>query len=450
MDAVRIRQFIDEQINKYSDIYYGVSLYQEHLDKDYIKKEQNTKDYDITEWRYIPIMIESIEGEHVEIPNVEQAEFTVVSTFMIPTNDRYIDNVIEQANTKNVLNDVDTMRNDLQGTKLPLGRVGYRLYDNSSISLIPTTGNENIVEFELRFKHTGEDTTLFNSDGLTVSHTGDTISVSFNSKTVNADLNVNGFNEIKIYLGDTSGAAIINDATPFTYADTTPIDISNGVITSNQNLIYDVVIKDDTLEENNYLILDNFDTLQNEAETTTKIDIVPSADYGAVPMGDEGNLTLSMSMLNPITNQFSYQNDEFFYQLFDMTFEITISKSIFTANDYKYYLDGVQIYPMSANASYSTVNPAHQKGNEKTSKTTIEENSMGRTFSLYGNNNAVYPKVAKNMFSKEKEQNDSFNLDVYYPTFKESYEVVITEGGNDLTYNSPDILTFSTMIKNTV
>lgn len=449
MDAVRIRQFIDEQINKYSDIYYGVSLYQEHLDKDYIKKEQSDTSYDIAEWRYIPIMIESIEGEHVEIPNVEQAEFTVVSTFMIPTNDRYIDNVIEQANTRNVLDDVDTMRNDLQGSKLPLGRVGYRLYDDSNI-LLSYPGNDNsIVRFELRFKHTGDPTILFDSNQLTVSHDNDAVNVEVKGETKTEPLVEGGFNEIVVRVEETETKIVINDTT-YTTSNDTSIDISEGKIKGNQNLLYDIIIQDDLGTENNYLILDNFDTLENKAQTTDKVVLSPSTGYGTTPMGDEGNLTLSMSMLNPITNQFSYQNDEFFYQLFDMTFEITINKDVFTANDYKYYLDGIEIHPMTANASYSTVNPAHQQGNAKTSKTVIEENSMGRTFGIYGKNNPLYSKLSKNMFSKDKEQNQSFDLEIHYPTYKESYEVVVTQGGNDLTYNSPDIFTFSIMIKNTI
>jgi len=174
------------------------------------------------------------------------------------------------------------------------------------------------------------------------------------------------------------------------------------------------------------LLINNFSTLENNVESDNYV-IAHSEGYGANEFGKKGLIMFGMGALTPISNQYPTGVDGINMQQFQLVMSATYGEDIFPGNFYRYFLDGEEVYPLSMTHSFAPEPDSTQTLGSKTSKTINRSNIIGNSLTFYHKNKRVLNNISKNYASIDVEQNKIYKMEIYYPTFKEKYDVVVNE-----------------------
>ena len=434
-----IRKLIEDKLNEYSvdDIKFKVALYQDKIDDDMLAYEQENNSYNVSRYRYIPVTIEDINAEYSDIPKLKQLEGDLVLSFLVPTDQKDVENTLIQNNTEGLFKTWDNLVDNLNGTDIPLGNVGYQLYDDSVITInTDNTPDLQLIEFEI---------TPIEGEGIIIE--GDNFSISYDNDgihcgTLNLPLNFNEINNVRV---EWEGGIItlkVNGEETSTGVGFSILTAVNLKINQIDGLFHFLGVSNVLSEEYDLILIEDFKTLENNTQRDLTIS-TNEEHYGAVALGDLGNLTFSFRLVYPTTNQFTYGSEALMFQVYTTAIGINNTKNMIMGNHFQYYLDGKEIYPLSYISSYTTERYSTQKVLNKTSTTNVTDNVIGQEFTMFYENTRLAKDILRHGALKEKEQNKTYTLTVHYGSFKEDYIVKIEQSSTPPVYNSVTTISFT-------
>jgi hypothetical protein len=431
------------------------------------------KYYDIDEdgkkSRFVPTMIPDIIGNYINIPNTNSftADGSIEFDIMVDYEETYGDidtNEIQYVLYQNTLNAIEEFRQSLVAQYFPLGTPYLFMggedstfvidntvtaISNRSIYLkfIPyNTDNENIL--------VGTTATAFerpvtkNSTHIRFEYTsGNFIELPY---TVNEEIEIiiyhNGTNWKMV---DKNGNEVepaspvsysVNNITSYEFGKTTGFEglVKRVAITSSQITSFDFENVD--FELSDFLIdvydFQNKNVVVNSGQGT--IDSSTSLINNCILWSEDGNAIFGFNTLNPISN-IRLTDGGFMYQAFDLPFSVFISNDLLFGNNFEYYLDGVQIYPVDRQHTMATELNSVQKYGVNYNTGLVEETAREHTMSFYYIPTKQLTKLLKHVVTGDISQNTTYQLVVQYPFFKSTYNVVLDSGGTE-----PNINTLST------
>ena len=228
-------------------------------------------------------------------------------------------------------------------------------------------------------------------------------------------------------------------------SDTFIIGLTSGEYigqTGFEGLIKRIVVSNDLETE-----VDDLDTLLIDISTwSSKDEVINSGTYvltsGAISnsilWSEDGNAIFGFGTLNPVTDIRPIDGGVL-YQSFELEMTVFISNDLLFGNNFEYYLDGVQVYPVDRQHTLGTDIGSAQLINGNYNEHIIEESSREHTLSFYYIPTKQLTSLLKHVVSGDTEQNTDYTLLVQYPFFQVSYDVIVDSGGT-----SPNINTLST------
>jgi len=454
-----IRKVVSDMFadNEYG-IKFDVGLFNARHDQDFIDKTADKKSYNVALQRYIPVVIEDIVGEYEEVPHETLVEAELVSSILLYTDREIapsgqgIEDVLLQWNTEHVYRVLDDIRKKYQAQMIPIGDVGWQLFDDAPITFEQDPDDQDLEQFvfEASFAdRCAQDLVTFENSDVKISQEENIIRIHAGGVSTGFYYDLNKLyqiqlldkNEVIVFDGDEefepsypSGFSI-NDMRDFT------IHPFCGLVHSVAgNFEYD--------EEMHFkqLLVEDFETLENVADLGEAPDpytIETVEDKHAVrKMGTRGRLAFTFTFPSPSTNQFTLGREGLRYQVFDWPLSLTVvGPNAYTGNDFRYYLDGYEIFPSQRDHVYSAEADVAQIINAKTAKALIRDNVLGDTFTLVHQNKKNVRDFYKHVMTVE-EQNKDFELKIEHPYFIEKRSVKVQEFGTSPTYNSTNAFSF--------
>lgn len=441
-----IRNKIEGLLNDNNEgIIFKVSLYEDLIDDKLFYEEYEINNYNVSKIRYIPVVIEDIIGEYADIRGVDLSEPDIILSFLIPTKQASIQDTLAQYNTTKLLKIFDDLRFKMNSQVINLGKVGYQIYDDEALFLEPNTGSEIVDYFEMTFKPEYQSKQyIFDSQDLKVGYSTSNIVVRIGSLNYTTPFEYGKEYKVVVSNNGSLSEIIINGGVVAT-SGITEFNLGKTVILNAfEGKIYDLKLGDNGATR---LFINDFTNLSNNEYLEMNYD---DSNYDVISFGDSGDITMTFNSLRPTTNQFTYGDEGLLFRVYDTIINSTLTKDLILGNHIRHFLDGVEIFPTSKNASYTSETQGFQKGNDKTSTSIVSENVMGGSLTLVYSNNPHIKKIFRHAFKKEKEQNKTYKLEVHFGSFKESYDVLIENGATDPTDNSPAFvtLTYRNKLKN--
>jgi len=450
-----IRETLEKILNENTqDVRFDVSLFHDNIDATFQRYEDDPDSYDIEKVKVIPTMIEEIIADYDDLEDITIAEADMNLSFLVPTMQANVSNVMIQENTSSMLKAIEEMRRKYRYQALPLGVEGYQLLKYGDITLKPKPGLEEIEHFSIE---------------ITVTHDKD------------EEIVVSENEQFKIYKEDGKLVVFIDGVgTDYEYTLNQPVFID--VITQNgvtlvvidgeeeeldrinpdnefvlkpfEGLYHFVGINAEYQEgEKGYdqLLIEQFDPIKDDSSEQEYEIEIDEDKYGANLVGTEGLLTITFSSPYPITQQFAYGNAGLEFQIFQASYILNYSEGVFLGSQYRYFLDDVQIYPTSRKHDYQIELASAQMVKKSTMKSLGTGNIVTNEFTLPYKNEPKTKEIYEHVLSvkdlseydKNTKTNKKWKLTIRHPHFKQTYDVVINEYGASPNYNAPTSFSFS-------
>ena len=430
-----IKSIISKRLNDSSDeVDFNVSLYNADLPRTFKQRIESTNSYAVQYDPFISVVISDIDGDYIEVPNHTILNASIVINFEIPTSREHVDNVLLQRNTENVYKALDEFRRKHSTLPIPVGDTVWQMFEDESITIEHKTETKRIQSFNmsLSFNDTVEETIVesikLNTNIFTIKKTETEVEIwQDNTLKFSFDYEIEKYYDF--YINDTG----TQRAELFVNGEEIENPNNNDIIIPSTMDLYSFLgyieyigfrdIGSDVYEE---LLINNFSTLENNVESDNYV-IKYSEGYGANEFGKKGLIMFGMGALTPISNQYPTGVDGINMQQFQLVMSATYGEDIFPGNFYRYFLDGEEVYPLSMTHSFAPEPDSTQTLGSKTSKTINRSNIIGNSLTFYHKNKRVLNNISKNYASIDVEQNKIYKMEIYYPTFKEKYDVVVNE-----------------------
>ena len=455
---------------------YEVSLYDVKTDSS-IHQEVDIENTYATEFkRLIPVVIQQISGDFVNLPNVSILEGSMVASMLLPTDEREaLTNAIINERFGNVSKTLDKMRELYNGKSIPLG--DEFVLTDTSIGIDPTF--EATFDFDTPILLNSFRAKLFWSD---LENASLFLGVSDPVEPlVNFTISPDSERQLRVVVS-LGGSLLAFWDTGFKPQENVVYDIKvtveqDGVDPDNfnfevfidgesfdtetlnipiqsfqpKNAIETFTFRNHTggifeLEINNEFLIDDF-TFQGAREGFTQI--IEPIDLFGVPFGTEGIINFEFTLPNPTTNQFTFENG-INYQEFDIELGITVSKDVFNGSQVKYFIDDVEVFPMTRNFGYGAESDTDHKITEGTAKSVNIDNAMTQTFTLYFQPKHKIIELIRKQTKTDLDQNEVHNLKVQYPFFIREYDVIIQSFGTEPTSGNPFTFTIDLVLADDV
>jgi hypothetical protein len=125
-----------------------------------------------------------------------------------------------------------------------------------------------------------------------------------------------------------------------------------------------------------------------------------------------------------------------YYQMYDLEINCVVSNDVVFGNNFEYYLDGIQVYPIDRSHTMSTELSGAQYLNSNYNEFIATETARDDSLSFYYIPSKKLTKLLKHTVSNTVEQNTTYTLTIQYPFFKEEYDVIIENGGTNPNINT--------------
>ena len=429
-----IKSIISKRLNDSSDeVDFNVSLYNADLPRTFKQRIESTNSYAVQYDPFISVVISDIDGDYIEVPNHTILNASIVINFEIPTSREHVDNVLLQRNTENVYKALDEFRRKHSTLPIPVGDTVWQMFEDESITIEHKTETKRIDSFNmsLSFNDTVPETIVegVEIDGgqFVIKKTETEVEIcDCDTKIASFDYEIEKYYDF--YVNDyTSGMELYVNGENKNQGNDTRIPMSSTMdLYSFLGYIEYIGFRDTESEVYEELLINNFSTLENNVENDY-YEIISSEGYGANEFGKKGLIMFGMGALTPISNQYPTGVDGINMQQFQLVMSATYGEDIFPGNFYRYFLDGEEVYPLSMTHSFAPEPDSTQTLGSKTSKTINRSNIIGNSLTFYHKNKRVLNNISKNYASIDVEQNKIYKMEIYYPTFKEKYDVVVNE-----------------------
>lgn len=431
-----IKSIISKRLNDSSDeVDFNVSLYNADLPRTFKQRIESTNSYAVQYDPFISVVISDIDGDYIEVPNHTILNASIVINFEIPTSREHVDNVLLQRNTENVYKALDEFRRKHSTLPIPVGDTVWQMFEDESITIEydPDKGTKRIDSFNmsLSFNDTVPETIVegVEIDGgqFVIKKTETEVEIcDYDTKIASFDYEIEKYYDF--YVNDyTSGMELYVNGENKNQGNKIRIPMSSTMdLYSFLGYIEYIGFRDTESEVYEELLINNFSTLENNVENDY-YEIISSEGYGANEFGKKGLIMFGMGALTPISNQYPTGVDGINMQQFQLVMSATYGEDIFPGNFYRYFLDGEEVYPLSMTHSFAPEPDSTQTLGSKTSKTINRSNIIGNSLTFYHKNKRVLNNISKNYASIDVEQNKIYKMEIYYPTFKEKYDVVVNE-----------------------
>lgn len=437
-----IRDRIQTELNKNTQgINFEVSLYNVKTNDLLENTEVVNNTYATRQKRFVPFLIESIDGEYADLQNLTALEASINASFMIPTDSQDFNNMFIDETFEKVSIALDELRQRTLANNLPLGDVSYMLPKGFRLKALNNTTpfNDTYIRLKIKFKDNSSGDILNGGSSLLVKREDEKL--SFNSQgseiytfdttsEVEYDIYIyylgNNDLQISIFDGSTTTTEIIQNVT-FSLDDLilggmfleiknwTVGSISSGIIT-------------------NTLVIEDFVDLVPTVGSESLIDTQNAK--GALIKGELGTVAFGFSLPNPTTNQFTFGNG-LNYQQFDLFISSFITDSVFVGNDIKYYLNEHRIFPIYRDEPFVSETDASQVVGQQITKHTATQSIISREYTVYLKQESDLITLAEKITSLTPNPNEVFTLRVEYPMFERTYNVIVTQGALGINNNAP-------------
>ena len=444
----KIRELLQTELNKNTQgLNFEVSLYNMKTNSLLENTEQIGETYATEQKRFIPVLIEDISGDYVDLKDVNAVEASINMSLMIPTDSQDFNNIVIGETYQKVALAMDELRERLQATTLPLGSKLYTIAEDFNLSFNVSNFDPNLFETYVEFtdysdgrifygetdNHTYEFKKINNLLQIFVDGIGQN-SYSYNledKKRIIWSLD-DGFFRLWLDSFSYSSPVFTNSDADLTWnsmefggAFMNVYSIEAGDVVDN-NVNYTLEIKD----------FENF-SLENGSQSW----IDTSNALYASEKGELGRIVFGFSIPNPTTNQFTFGNG-LNYQQFELALDAFITDQVFLGNEVKYYLDDVEIFPFFRDESFASETDASQVVGQQITKFTSTQTVIGREYSIYLKENKKLFDLAKKIVSETPEPNEVYKFKVTYPLFEKEYDVIISQGALGISNNSPISISF--------
>ena len=432
----------EEEMRDPSDQFlYEVSLYNTRIDSDIHKEIPLDNSYLNKSKRIIPIVIQGIEGDFTNLPNVTVLEGSLVASLFIPveSNDMNNNEILERF--ENISKTFDKMRQNNLGKAIPLGDIrtiiteDYRLittYGSSAVSEIDINVIFNDVSKGVLFRDRFEVTNTFNiylDDGdLKVNYPRNTekLSVPVEKDTqYNIQTLVDGDEYVLLINSEEEGRFEITEA------------MSDSAGFEFKDFFGEVKYYSFKLD-NEEVFIDNL--YDDGSITNLGVQWTITNRDNSVVIGEHGYVSFEFTLPNPITGQVTFENG-INYQEFLVEMGITVNGDVFSGSQVRYFIDDIELYPLTRNHAYTTDVDQDFKVSEFTSKGIIIDNAFLHALTLYYQPIPKVIQLIKHITNPQVEQNKVFKFKVIFPLFTREYDVLVKMGGTEPIAVNP--ITFS-------
>lgn len=431
-----IKSIISKRLNDSSDeVDFNVSLYNADLPRTFKQRIESTNSYAVQYDPFISVVISDIDGDYIEVPNHTILNASIVINFEIPTSREHVDNVLLQRNTENVYKALDEFRRKHSTLPIPVGDTVWQMFEDEAILIEydPEEETKRIDSFNmsLSFNDNVPETIVegveIDEGQFVIKKTKTEVEIcDYDTKIASFDYEIGKYYDF--HVNDyTSGMELYVNGENKNQGNKIRIPMSSTmVLYSFLGYIEYIGFRDTESEVYEELLINNFSTLENNVENDNYV-ITHSEGYGANEFGKKGLIMFGMGALTPISNQYPTGVDGINMQQFQLVMSATYGEDIFPGNFYRYFLDGEEVYPLSMTHSFAPEPDSTQTLGSKTSKTINRSNIIGNSLTFYHKNKRVLNNISKNYASINVEQNKIYKMEIYYPTFKEKYDVVVNE-----------------------
>jgi len=431
-----IKSIISKRLNDSSDeVDFNVSLYNADLPRTFKQRIESTNSYAVQYDPFISVVISDIDGDYIEVPNHTILNASIVINFEIPTSREHVDNVLLQRNTENVYKALDEFRRKHSTLPIPVGDTVWQMFEDEFITIEydPDKEPKRIDSFNMSLSFNDNvPETIVEGDKIdgykfVIKKTKTEVEIcKDDTKIASFDYEIGKYYDF--YVNDyTQGMSLYVNGENKNQGNEIRIPMSSTMdLYSFLGYIEYIGFRDTESEVYEELLINNFSTLENNVENDNYV-IAHSEGYGANEFGKKGLIMFGMGALTPISNQYPTGVDGINMQQFQLVMSATYGEDIFPGNFYRYFLDGEEVYPLSMTHSFAPEPDSTQTLGSKTSKTINRSNIIGNSLTFYHKNKRVLNNISKNYASIDVEQNKIYKMEIYYPTFKEKYDVVVNE-----------------------
>ena len=411
--------------------------------------------------REVPVVITDVVGEYLNVPNANSTTNTTTIQFDVyvgtDEGSDYNTNEFQNVQYNDTLNAIEEFKNSLLAKYFPLG-TAYLYMGGEDSSFTGQTSITNNAKF-LYFNFIPYNTDIETIYDPTTSTSGEYV---LTKTATDFEFTITTGNTISIpyTVNEEVEITITNSGSVWSITDGTNTD--DILLTATQNLqtftigrttgfegLFKRLVIDDSFESS----VDDVDNAKVDISTwTSKDTLVNSGEEtltsnsisNCILWSEDGNAIFGFGTLNPISDVRPVDGSNN-YQAFELESTVFISNDVLFGNNFEYYLDGLQIYPIDRQHTLATETGSAQKINANYNEHVVEESSREHTLSFYYIPSKQLTSLLKHAVSGETEQNKTYTLLVQYPFFQVSYEVVLENGGTQPNINT--VSTFSLTFK---
>lgn len=444
----KIRELLETELNKNTQgLNFEVSLYNVKTNS-LLENQLPIEDtYATQQKRFIPVLIENISGDYVDLQDINAVESIINMSILIPTDSQDFNNiVIDQTYTKVALS-MDELRDRLQAKPLALGKTLYTIGENFNLVFNVSSFDPNFFETYVEFNDFSDGRIFYgetDNNTYELRKINNLLQIFVNGVGLNSySYNLNSKKRISWSLDDdffrlwldtfnysspvftNSDNSLTWDSMKFGGALMNVYSIESGDVVDN-NIFY-------TLE------IDDFKTLIPKEGNFSWINIT-NALY-ASEKGELGRIVFGFSIPNPTTNQFTFGNG-LNYQQFELSLDAFITDQVFLGNEVKYYLDDIEIFPFFRDESFASETDSSQVVGQQITKFTATQTVLGKEYSIYLKENKKIFDLAQKIVSETPEPNEVYKFKVTYPLFEKEYDIIISQGALGISNNTPISISF--------
>ena len=406
--------------------------------------------------RFVPTIIPEIPGEYLNIPNSNSTTNNLGIQFDIfvgiQDESDLSQDEFEKVNYINTLNAIEEFKGKLLAKYFPLGVAGlYFGGEDSNASFnITTPFNAEYINISFENKNLDDEgiLTLYgNGNIIGENHlfkfNGDFVFLIDNIRTMSIPATIG---EVTLTITNVGGTWSITDGTNTdtdVYAFDLIVDSFKFGEDANLGVGLEAIIKEVTISttidiETPEIYLYDFDSKSTFTNSGSSIIDTTNVINNCIIWSDDGNAIFGFGTLNPISDIRAIDGGAL-YQTYELELNVFISNDVLFGNNFEYYLDGIQVFPIDRQHTLATQQDDAQflLSNEVTS--IAEESVRDHTMSFYYIPTKQLTSILKHIVSGDIAQNTTYTLLVQYPFFQVSYDVLLENGGT-----APNINTLST------
>ena len=397
--------------------------------------------------RFCPVMITDIIGEYINVPNTNSTSNNVGITFDIyqdketELNDKEVEE-FSNVDYTNTLNAIEEFKNSLQAKYFPLGTPYLFMGGEDSSIVVETASAIDLDRITISFKpyNTDEENLIYfyAFPATYLSKTSSEIVFTITTGTsISIPYSVNEQIDIVITKDDDDLWTITDGTNTDSETSATVINVSKTILgysTGIECLLYSYTLGNDIDGNGDGVSIttwDSKDTITNSGFSTIEDGTISNC----ILWSEDGNAIFSFNTLNPITDS-RLVDGQYFYQTFELEMTVFISNDLLFGNNFEYYLDGIQVYPIDRQHTLGTEVSSAQMIDGNYHKHIIEESAREHSLSFYYIPTKQLTKLLKHIVSGSVEQNKAYELKVQYPFFNVTYDVLLNSGGTEPNINT--------------